>query len=260
MFAVLLIICFLASTAGAVVGFGGGVIIKPVLDAFGLMPAGTISFLSGCTVFAMSVASLIFSRGNEVKLEAKTSTVLALGAVAGGFAGTQLLNLVKTIFQSDQTLGGIQSIGLTVLNICVFVYVCRKEKLKSYHLKNTAVTVFLGACLGLVSAFIGIGGGPINVTALFLFFSMDAKQSAKNSLYIILFSQATRIITSLVTRTVPEFSLMQLVAMACGGILGARCGAAITKKVDNRVIEILLRVLIAGVTLISASNIVRYFC
>lgn len=36
----------------------GAVIIKPVLDAVGVMSVSSISFLSGCTVLAMSVVSV----------------------------------------------------------------------------------------------------------------------------------------------------------------------------------------------------------
>lgn len=51
-------VSFLASIAGAICGIGGGVIIKPVLDMFGLASVSTISFLSGCTVLAMSIYSV----------------------------------------------------------------------------------------------------------------------------------------------------------------------------------------------------------
>lgn len=51
---VYILISFLASIAGAICGIGGGVIIKPVLDVVGLDNVTTISFLSGCTVLAMS--------------------------------------------------------------------------------------------------------------------------------------------------------------------------------------------------------------
>ena len=40
------LICFFASVVGAICGIGGGVIIKPALDAFGIMGVSTISFLS----------------------------------------------------------------------------------------------------------------------------------------------------------------------------------------------------------------------
>ena len=52
------LVSFLASTAGAICGIGGGVIIKPVLDLFQMASVSTISFLSGCTVLSMSLYSV----------------------------------------------------------------------------------------------------------------------------------------------------------------------------------------------------------
>ena len=84
---ILFIICILASSIGAIVGAGGGVIIKPVLDMIGMLPVSTVSFCSGCTVLGMSVSSLIRNRKDGVKLQLKTSTALAIGAVLGGLGG-----------------------------------------------------------------------------------------------------------------------------------------------------------------------------
>ena len=47
LYLIFLLVCFFASVIGAICGIGGGVIIKPVLDAFGVMDAAQISFLSG---------------------------------------------------------------------------------------------------------------------------------------------------------------------------------------------------------------------
>ena len=87
---VMLLVCLIASGLGSVAGFGGGVIIKPVLDALNVLPVSTISFLSGCTVLAMSVVSLIKSRGNGVKLQIRTIMPLAAGAAVGGLIGKWL--------------------------------------------------------------------------------------------------------------------------------------------------------------------------
>ena len=54
---VFLIVCFGASIVGAICGIGGGVIIKPVLDSFGVLDVTAISFLSGCTVLSMTTYS-----------------------------------------------------------------------------------------------------------------------------------------------------------------------------------------------------------
>ena len=37
-------VCFFSSIIGAICGIGGGVIIKPVLDALGAFPVSTINF------------------------------------------------------------------------------------------------------------------------------------------------------------------------------------------------------------------------
>ncbi|MCD8330303.1 MAG: sulfite exporter TauE/SafE family protein, partial [Lachnospiraceae bacterium] len=59
---------------------------------------------------------------------------------------------------------------------------------------------------GFLGAFLGIGGGPFNVAALTYFFSMDMKTAAQNSLYIIVFSQATGIAELLAAGAVPTVS------------------------------------------------------
>lgn len=92
MLAVLLFVCLVASTIGAIVGAGGGVIIKPVLDAFGVLPVSTVSFLSSVTVLCMSVSSLIRTRNNGVKLSYAVSTPLQLAASSAVCLERRFLN------------------------------------------------------------------------------------------------------------------------------------------------------------------------
>ena len=55
------LVAILATTIGGISGVGGGVIIKPVMDAVSGLPVATISFLSGCTVLAMTITSMVRS-------------------------------------------------------------------------------------------------------------------------------------------------------------------------------------------------------
>ena len=117
---------------------------------------------------------------------------------------------------------------------------------------NPVICVVIGLVLGILSSFLGIGGGPINLVVLFFFFSMDTKTAAQNSLYIILFSQITGIMNSLVTKTVPEFSFWLLALMVAGGILGGMSGRAINKRIQEKVVDklfLVLMVLIIGINL-----------
>ena len=64
LFTIFFFICFFSSVIGAICGIGGGVIIKPVLDAFHVLDVATISFLSGCTVLSMTTYSVF--KANKV--------------------------------------------------------------------------------------------------------------------------------------------------------------------------------------------------
>ena len=255
---ILLIICLLASSVGAIVGAGGGVIIKPVLDMLGILPVSTVSFCSGCTVLGMSVCSLIRNRNDGVKLQIKTSTALAIGAVLGGLVGKWLFELVKNGFGNERVLGAVQAIFLTLITIGVFLYVCNKDKLPSKNVKNIFAAVVIGIFLGIISSFLGIGGGTSNVAVLFFFFSMEAKEAAKNSLYIIIFSQISSIVTALMTGSVPDFEWIHLLCMVIGGIGGALTGAAISKRIDNKGVEKILKALLIVIILIDFYNVLKF--
>lgn len=251
------LVCLAASGVGSVAGYGGGVIIKPVLDALHILPVSTISFLSGCTVLAMSAVSLLRSRGNGVELKVRTTMPLALGAALGGLLGKRLLELVKS-GADENMLGLCQSSLLLITTALVWVYTLKKEKLPAYRLENLAVCGGVGLALGVVSTFLGIGGGPLNVALLFFLFSMDAKTAAKNSIFIILFSQSASLISALAGQTVPPFQWSHLLLMAAGGVGGALLGAAISRKMDNRAVERLLLVLMLAIIGTNIYNTVSF--
>ena len=252
MFLLFLLIPLLASTIGSIVGAGGGVIIKPVLDMLGVMPVKTLSFCSGCAVLSMSVASLIRGRNDDVKLDLKVSTSLATGAVFGGIIGKDLLELTANAFENESILGAMQSILLAVTMVIVIIYICIKSKVRSMNIKNALVSVVIGLLLGAISSYVG------NVAVLLFFFGMDAKTAAKNSIFIIVFSQLASIFMSLFTHTVPEFSWFYLILMSVGGILGAMLGNWISKRIDNRAVEFLLKLLTLFVAIISVINAINY--
>ena len=112
--------------------------------------------------------------------------------------------------------------------------------------------------LGIISSFLGIGGGTSNVAVLFFFFSMEAKEAAKNSLYIIIFSQISSIATAVSTGSVPAFTWTNLLCMIAGGISGALVGAAISKRIDNKGVEKVLKVLLLIIVAMDFYNILKY--
>ena len=117
--------------------------------------------------------------------------------------------------------------------------------------------MLIGLMLGGVSAFLGIGGGPVNLAVLYYFFSMDTKTAALNSLYIILFSQSASLLNTLAGGNIPEFRMDVLITMVTGGILGGIAGRRISGRLDNEGIERLFRGLLVGIVGVSFYNLRR---
>ncbi len=259
MYGLFLLISFGASIAGAICGIGGGVIIKPTLDAFGVLSVSAISFLSGCTVLAMTCYSVIKGKmSGESLVDMKTGTPLAIGAAIGGVVGKSMFQAVSSLFADKNMVGAVQAACLLIITLGTLIYTIKKDKINTHHVANPVICVLIGLVLGILSSFLGIGGGPINLVVLFFFFSMDTKAAAQNSLYIILFSQITGTLNSLVTGTVPEFSIWLLVLMVIGGILGGMSGRVINKRIDVKVVDKLFLFLMVAIIGINVYNIYQF--
>lgn len=253
------LICFGASVVGAICGIGGGVIIKPVLDAFGILDVETISFLSGCTVLSMTTYSVAKSKCSKKScIDQKIGFPLAIGASAGGIIGKWMFAFAITLSPDKNKIGAVQAGCLLIVTVGTLLYTLYKKKIVTRNIRAVGVCVVIGLLLGIMSSFLGIGGGPINLVVLFYFFSMDTKTAAENSLYIIFFSQITSLLLSLFTGRIPEFSMGVLILMAGGGILGGIAGRALNQKISERTVEKLFIILMIVIIFINVFNIFKF--
>ena len=252
-------VSFLASVAGAICGIGGGVLIKPILDAFGVLSVASISFLSGCTVLSMSCYSVVKAKMSGSSLvDMKTGTPLAIGAALGGVAGKMMFQYSSGLAADKDQVGAVQAVCLLIITFGTMVYTLKKDKIKTHHVTNAGACILIGLVLGIFSSFLGIGGGPINLVVLFFFFSMETKTAAQNSLYIILFSQIASLLNTLITRTVPEFEAGLLILMVAGGILGGAGGRVVNRRMDGAMVNKLFIGLMVIIMLICVYNIVQF--
>ena len=115
-------------------------------------------------------------------------------------------------------------------------------------------TPVIGLVLGLMSSFLGIGGGPINLAVLSFFFSMKTKEAAINSLCVILLSQIASLVQMFVTASVPNVLPLFLFAMIAGGVTGGLTGQAINKRISSAQVDKLFVVMLLAVSAISLYN------
>lgn len=278
LFFIFFLICFSASIIGAICGIGGGILIKPLLDAFHVMDIETINFLSGCTVLSMTTYSVIKSKlSGKSSLNPKTSFPLALGAAVGGLLGKWLFSSLTAHSSDMDKIGAIQAVCLFIITLGSLIFTLCKNTIRTYRITNPICCTAIGAFLGIMSSFLGIGGGPINLVVLFFFFSMSTKVAAENSLYVIFFSQITSLASSvaseiipsghpiagvlgMISNGIPTFPVSLLLLMVIGGIAGGICGRSLNKKLSERTVDQLFILLMLVIIGINIYNIYRFTC
>lgn len=257
-YAVIAFVCLAASSVGAAVGIGGGVIIKPVIDSLNIMDVSTVSFLSGVTVLCMSTYSVIKGKiSGQTKINVPMAAAISVGAVIGGIAGKIIFSRIMQAFDGGSTVGAVQAVCLFVLTAITLVYSLRKEYIVKLRVRNFGASAAAGFALGMFSSFLGIGGGPINIMFLSFLFSFGVKSSASYSLFIIMCSQMSSLIWQAVSGDIPEFSAAVLIIMAVCGIIGGALGMKIKKGLKESSISKLFNAVLVTIMCICIYNFIN---
>lgn len=240
---ILFFIALLATTLGSLIGLGGGIIIKPLLDLFNMdvLVVGTLSSLTVLSMSMVSSAKHIYAKRINMRV-----LYLAMGAMIGGLVG----NLVLQVLSTDPIfLRRFQSMSLAIVLIIILILMQLKKFMKPISIENKVIIAIVGLVLGVISSFLGIGGGPLNMIFLYLLFGLDAKDSAASSVFIIMFSQATKLLF-----IAPEVNWTYLMFMIPGGVVGGYLGAVYNKRVSNKAVTLIFNVVIVGMILLNLYN------
>lgn len=250
------LIALAATTAGALTGMGGGVIIKPVLDGLGSYDPATIGVLSSITVFCMSLVSIAKQLLAKTQIPFRCAIPLAIGSLAGGQAGQLLFHaLVGRLPGGYVTV--VQNIALCLLILLVLLYMKNKARIPGLQLTGVGPAVLAGVFLGVCSSFLGIGGGPINVALLIWLFSFDAKTAAICSLITILFAQASKLGGLLLAGGLAGYDLSAAPVMVVGAIAGGFLGAELNRKASAATVERAFNAVQLLVLALTVFNVVR---
>lgn len=226
-------VILIATVIGSTAGLGGGVIIKPILDLIGYHDITTISFISTSAVFSMALYSVVKQMKSGIKIDWLLVSFVSIGAMFGGNLGNLLFLKAITVFL-ESTVSIVQAIILSSLLILTILSMKMKQ---TYVIKTPLVYIFVGLCLGTISSFLGIGGGPINVAIFVFFFSIEIKKAVVYSLATILFSQGSKLITIGMTTGFMVYDISILLYVIPVAIVGGIIGSYFNKKCKEQTIK-----------------------
>jgi uncharacterized membrane protein YfcA len=266
----------LAIVAGAAIGLslgalggGGSILAVPVLVyLLGQSPAQATTgslVVVGATSLIAAVAAW---KGGNVLL----GRGLAFGSVAvgGAIAGAMGSSMVPepVLMAAFATLMVLAATAMTMRQLRARQHPDPQRRLRRYRLDDPIITfspTFACQCpralkvlvtatvVGLLTGFLGVGGGFLVVPALVLGLGLEMTEAAGTSLVVITITSAVALAVRSGTGTNPDWGLVAVltVAAVAGGTLGTRVGAHTTEVKLQGTFAVLL-VAIAGYTAFQA--------
>lgn len=250
------IVIMFATISGAVAGLGGGVIIKQAFDVIGYHDAVSIGFYASVAIFTMSVVALIKQIRFGFKYDVKIVIFMSLGSFIGGYLGEQLFMLTLS-FMNERYVVAMQAILLAVTLILILLYEHFKDRITHYQVRHIGAMFLIGLILGSYSVFIGIGGGPINITVLMLMFSFTMKESIIYGIAIVFFSQISKLGSIILSGEIMNHPLSYIILVSVSAVVGGYVGTIINQRASNKAVEITFRVLVVFLLVLTMINSVR---
>lgn len=240
--------------------------MKPLMDMLGDYGSEAINMLSSCAVFAMSLVNcarrLVRSGGKDGRRDEHPADapprarliLLALGSAVGGYFGQLIFDALAG---SSDSVKRIQNAVMAALVLLIFFYMLFKDRLPSLHFKSVPAYIIVGVLLGVISSFLGIGGGPVNVALLTLLFAMDIKNAVFASLLSVLFTQSAKLATVFFTKGTAPFTHPMMPFMIIGAVVGAALGSLVAKKLSSKSTKILFTAVQVIILAVCILNIIR---
>lgn len=258
MYLLYLIIALISTILAAMVGVGGGLIMVPVLTCFNNFSVASINVLASATGLVMAIVATTKQFLNKQKINVKITIFLVIGSILGSLIGTKVFKGgIKSLGGSDIVI--IEAILLIGVLSFILYYVSNKSKYKSKNVKNLGVTIGIGLFTGIICAFLGIGGGVLNVPLLQYFFSMDIKEATRNSIFMIVFLQASKMVEIALTGGFASYNLEVLPVMIIGAVVGGLVGTSISRKNSAKTMNNIFKIVVIGIIIVNIINIAKVF-
>ncbi|WP_423799784.1 sulfite exporter TauE/SafE family protein [Neobacillus sp. SAB-20_R2A] len=258
----LLLIGILAGGYGTIVGAGGGFIFVPaLLLLFKMEPA--IAAGSGLIIVLINSLSGVVGYAKQEKIQYRTGLTLAIGALPGSFLGVWLLQLYSSSYFYVIFATLLVGLGIFLFTKNLpdklkrhqpsdgYAYIAAGDSSGNgdtlYTGDNEDVSLFekwlipLGLVIGILSSYLGIGGGWLLVPILIYVFKVPTHNAAATSIFSLCLYSTIGVIAQLF------YGHVDWPAVIFGGIgviVGSQIGVLLSQKIPGKVIIQMLSVLL----------------
>ncbi|MBN6206714.1 sulfite exporter TauE/SafE family protein [Ralstonia pickettii] len=234
----LLVIGIIAGGYGTIVGAGGGFILVPaLLILFGMDPI--IAAGSGLVIVFINSLTGVLGYSKQKKINYKISFIIGISALPGALFGVWLLQIYSS--QYFYVIFATLLVGLGVFLFCKnSPWKGKPSSDKGEHEnpleRKTPQNIWLiplGFLMGVLSSYLGIGGGWLLVPILIYVFNVPTHRAAATSiLSLSLYSLAGAVFQIYLN----NINWMIVIFGGFGVIIGANVGVFLSRQISGKVI------------------------
>lgn len=240
----LILLGFIGSFLSGLLGIGGAIVkypmllmIPPLFD-FHAFSAHEVSGISALDVLFVSIAGVLGYR-NGGNLNKSLIMIMGSFVLIGSFIGSFESKLL-----SETQVNIVY--GILALLAAIMMFIPKKPVTEShieqvtFHKPLASILAFF---VGIGSGIVGAGGGFLLIPIMLLILRIPTRMAIASSLAITLISSVAGSIGKITTGQV-EYLPAAIIILA--GLIAAPMGAKVSTKLNTKVLESLLAVLILG--------------
>ncbi len=265
---------FLVGLLSGMFGVGGGFLTTPLLIFYGIPP--TVAVASAATQITGASVSGVMVHMRRGGVDHKMAAVMIFGGLLGSGIGALFFRALQSAGQIDVVVGALYVVILGAIgglmlkdSLVALGYLTVEPRPPGDETKKSTRWVatlplrwrfqasgllvsplapfVLGAASGVLTVFLGIGGGFILIPAMIYLLGMPARVVVGTSLLMVLaVSAGTTMIHALTTEAV---DIVLAVLLLAGGVIGAQYGALLALRTKPDLLRLALACIILLVAL-----------
>lgn len=239
---VLFAIGLTGSFVSGMLGIGGAIVKYPLLlfvpplFGFTAFTAHEVSGISALDVFFVSIAGVLaFKNGGYLnkKLIAIMGTAVLFGTLIGSFGSDHL---------SEATVNIVYGVLALLAAIMMLIPKKQIDDIPLDQVKfNAPLAAILAFFVGIGSGIVGAGGGFLLIPIMLLILRIPTRMTIASSLAVTFISSIAGSFGKIVTG---QIDYLPAVIVIIAGLIAAPIGAKVSKKMNTKLLQLFLAVLI----------------